>query len=203
MGTNNFKVVIAGGSIAGLTLACILERLGIDFVVLEAYPEIAPQVGASIGLLPNGLRILDQIGLYRAMRGLLEETNRWAVQRGKDGEIFSSFDGVDKQFRNRHGYDVIFVDRQMVLQALYNHLKAKDKVLTNKRVVDVSLETGGVKVTTKDGTSYQGDILVGADGIHSHVRSEMWRIADQVKPGYIPESEHTASERVPQIAPST
>ncbi|GME31293.1 putative FAD binding domain protein [Neofusicoccum parvum] len=192
MEKKDFKVVITGGSIAGLTLACILERLGIDFVVLEAYPEIAPQVGASIGLLPNGLRILDQLGLYPAIRGLIQEPLTRSISRGADGKAFLNVRKMDEHFRNRHGYDVIFIDRQMVLQALYDHLKSKDKVLTNKRVVKVSHQDSGVSVTTKDRTVYQGDILVGADGIHSAVRAEMWKIAEQIKPGYILASEHTA-----------
>ncbi|KAM0607061.1 hypothetical protein ACHAP1_003779, partial [Verticillium nonalfalfae] len=59
-----FKVIIVGGSVAGLSLANMLEALGIDFILLEAHKIIAPQLGASIGLLPNGLRILDQLGCY-------------------------------------------------------------------------------------------------------------------------------------------
>ena len=69
----SFKVLIVGGSIAGLVLANMLEQLGIDFLVLEGYPEIAPQVGASIGLFPNGCRVLDQIGCYDGVRGKLDE----------------------------------------------------------------------------------------------------------------------------------
>lgn len=67
-----FKIVIAGGGIAGLTLAAILEKFDIDYVLLEAHGDIAPEVGASIGLFPNGLRILDQIGCYEAIRALPE-----------------------------------------------------------------------------------------------------------------------------------
>lgn len=59
----SFKVIIVGGSIAGLTLANILERYGIDYIVLEKHDEIAPQLGASLGLLPHGARILDQLGI--------------------------------------------------------------------------------------------------------------------------------------------
>lgn len=59
-----FRVVIVGGSVAGLTLAHCLWKSNIDFVVLEAYKEIAPQVGASIGILANGARILDQLDLF-------------------------------------------------------------------------------------------------------------------------------------------
>lgn len=62
------KIIIAGGSVTGLSLANMLEKLDIDYVILEAYPQIAPQVGASIGLISNGLRILDQLGCYERLR---------------------------------------------------------------------------------------------------------------------------------------
>ena len=62
--TSTFRVIIVGGGIAGLTLANSLERAGVDYVLLERRGELAPQVGASIWLLPNGLRILDQLGVY-------------------------------------------------------------------------------------------------------------------------------------------
>lgn len=70
MARDGFKVVIVGGSITGLTLANILERVGIDYVLLEAYPDIAPLIGASIILAAHGLRILDQIGAYAALEAL-------------------------------------------------------------------------------------------------------------------------------------
>ncbi|KAL6415594.1 FAD binding domain-containing protein [Ilyonectria robusta] len=191
MSSKNFTVLIAGGSIAGLTLANMLELVGIDYIILEAYPEIAPQVGASIGLVPNGCRVLDQIGVYDQIRDLIKEPLFQMSLRNSDGNATSQYDGIGDQFRNRYGYDVIVVDRQMVLEALWNNLKKKDKVLVNKRVTQVHLEPSGVKVETSDGESFSGDILVGADGTHSQVRSEMWRLADDMEPGYIPASEHT------------
>lgn len=90
----------------------------------------------------------------------------------------------------RHGYDTIFVDRQMILKALWQNLKHKDNVLVSKKVTEVELQPSRVKVKTGDGSSYHGDILVGADGVHSKVRNEMWRLADILEPGYIPCSEH-------------
>lgn len=60
-----FKVIIVGGSIAGLTLANILERYGIDYVLYEKHGDIAPQLGASVGLLPHGARILDQLDIFK------------------------------------------------------------------------------------------------------------------------------------------
>lgn len=70
-GSNDFRVVIAGGSIAGLSLALALERAGVDFVVLEAHAQVAPQVGASIAVLPSGFRVLDQLGCYADVLGLV------------------------------------------------------------------------------------------------------------------------------------
>lgn len=62
--STDFKIIIVGGGIAGLTLALMLEKFDIDYILLEARKEFAPQIGASIGMLPNGLLILDQLGCY-------------------------------------------------------------------------------------------------------------------------------------------
>lgn len=79
----------------------------------------------------------------------------------------------------------------MILEALWRNLKHPENVLISKKVIKVELEPSRVKVETGDGSSYYGDILVGADGVHSNVRNEMWRLADALEPGYIPASEHT------------
>lgn len=79
----------------------------------------------------------------------------------------------------------------MSIEVFYDHLKDKSKVLVDKRVVEVKPLAAGVQVTTKDGSTYTGDILVGADGIHSTVRKEMWRLGDELSPGYFPKSDQT------------
>lgn len=48
----------------------------------------------------------------------------------------------------------------------------------------------GVKATTTDGSEFTGDVIVGGDGIHSRTRSEMWRLAEEKSPGYMPAGEH-------------
>lgn len=65
--SKDFKVIIVGGSVSGLALAHCLERLGIDYEVLEKNEDISAHVGASIGILPNGARILDQLGLLETI----------------------------------------------------------------------------------------------------------------------------------------
>ncbi|KAG6357457.1 hypothetical protein INS49_013334 [Diaporthe citri] len=190
MSKKPFTVLIAGGGIAGLTLANMLEKVGVDYLVLEGYREMAPQVGASIGILPNGSRVLDQIGLYDEIRDLIDAPLFESTLRSRDGLPISTYLGFGDQVNERHGYDTVFVDRQMILAALWRNLKHQDNVLVSKKVTKVELESSRVKVVTGDGSSYYGDILVGADGVHSNVRNEMWRIADALEPGYIPASEH-------------
>jgi len=79
----------------------------------------------------------------------------------------------------------------MVLQVLYDNIRDKTKVLTKKRLAKVELLDDGVVVKTSDNSTYKGDILVGSDGIHSSVRGEMWRIANEMSPGWIPSDEHS------------
>lgn len=70
--TMSFKIIIIGGSIAGLTLANILERYGIEYVLLEKYRCIAPQLGASLGILPYGSQVLDQLGVNEVVQSMCE-----------------------------------------------------------------------------------------------------------------------------------
>lgn len=80
-----FKVVIVGGGFAGLSLAIMLEKFDIDYVLLESRDEIAPAIGAGIAVCPNGCRILDQIGCYEPLKALgLAHYHTYRVQ-GSDG----------------------------------------------------------------------------------------------------------------------
>ncbi|KAF2189347.1 FAD binding domain-containing protein [Zopfia rhizophila CBS 207.26] len=193
MSQKHAKVLIAGGSIAGLTLANMLEQISIDYLVLEKYPQIAPDLGASIAIFPNGARILDQIGCWEKIRALLEGADAFKTMamRNERGETVSEIIDASQHFVKRLGYEPTFIDRQMVIQVLSENIKDKSRILTSKRVLDVEPISGGVRVVTKDGDSFTGEILVGADGIHSTVRREMWRIADQAQPGYFPQKDRT------------
>lgn len=63
-----FRIVIVGGGVAGLTLALMLERFDIDYILLESHDQIAPPVGASIAIVPYGFLILDQLGCFEAVQ---------------------------------------------------------------------------------------------------------------------------------------
>ncbi|EOD43355.1 putative fad binding domain-containing protein [Neofusicoccum parvum UCRNP2] len=160
MASKGFRVVIVGGSIAGLTLALALEKNNIDFVVLEAYPEIAPQVGASIAVLPNGFRILDQLGCFEDILSKVNCTIDNFIVRDSDGKALIHVKDLDHHLVSRHGYPMIFFERRMVIEVLYQHIRQKDK----------------------DGEAFKGDILIGADGIHSTVGQQIWQAASEKNP---------------------
>jgi 2-polyprenyl-6-methoxyphenol hydroxylase-like FAD-dependent oxidoreductase len=87
---DRLRVVIAGGSITGLTLAHALYHSDIDFVVLEARNEIAPQVGASIVILPHGARILDQLGIFDHLYSFVEPLTRGLTWTGDGKNVIDS-----------------------------------------------------------------------------------------------------------------
>lgn len=84
---------------------------------------------------------------------------------------------------------MLFFDRQALLQVLYDQVQNKDKILTQKKVTCINTRASGVEVTTDDGKTIHGSMIIGADGIHSTIRREMRRLADQTAPGYFPPGE--------------
>ncbi|CAI6339934.1 unnamed protein product [Periconia digitata] len=189
-----FRVLIAGGGIAGLTLAIMLERFDIDYLLFEAYGDIAPAAGASIGLFPNGLRILDQIDCYEPLKKLIEPLDDRIYTRDENGKPITTLKGLPKRLEQRHGYPLMFFDRQWLLQVLYDQLKDKKKILINQKVKNISLIDSAVEVTCGSGQTFRGSIVVGADGVHSAVRKEMHRIGNQLEPGYFP---HKEDDKIP------
>lgn len=86
--SSSFKVLIIGGGPVGLLAAHALSKAGIDFLVLEARPQIAEDVGASLVFLPYSMRVLAQLGLMDGLRERGHEVLRWAdyTQKGLRGD---------------------------------------------------------------------------------------------------------------------
>lgn len=76
----------------------------------------------------------------------------------------------------RFGYKMRFLERQQAVKVLYDNLRDKSKVHTSCNPLKFHLTDTGVIVET-DGEVFEGDIVVGADGVHSRVRQEMQRLA--------------------------
>lgn len=79
----------------------------------------------------------------------------------------------------------MILSRQQLLTVLYNGLKDKSRIRLGKKVVEIRHQESVVSALTDDGDVYHGDMAVGADGVHSITRSELWRIANRDMPGII------------------
>jgi FAD dependent monooxygenase len=105
-----FTAIIIGGSVAGLTLAHTFARANINYVLLEARNSLAPQLGAGIVIMPNGCRVLDQMGLLETMKEFMTPMALY-YRRKRNGEEMGVADWplrVSKRF-------VIFSDLTLFL----------------------------------------------------------------------------------------
>ncbi|SPB42557.1 unnamed protein product [Aspergillus niger] len=164
-------VIIVGASIAGLTLAHCLSNTGVKFTLLEARSDTYPD-GAGLAILPNGARILHQLGLYQEMlvQGqCMVSHSTWL----ETGHLLRRVDaGRIRSFR-RTDYPVLVISRRALLGILYTRLQSS-RLFFNRRVVRIVSSADNVTVHSADGTSVSGDLVVGADGVHSTVRKQMW-----------------------------
>lgn len=87
----NFKVVVVGGGPVGLILAHVLSKAGIDYVVLEGRPEVVKDVGASLVLGTDSMRVLSQLGLLDKARAASCEILTW-----------QSYSSTGRQFNGDH-----------------------------------------------------------------------------------------------------
>ncbi|KAF9892640.1 hypothetical protein FE257_001042 [Aspergillus nanangensis] len=165
-----FKVLIAGGSLVGLTLALALEHAGIEYELFEK-GDFAPQLGASIGLHPHSLRILEQLGVWKDIEKEIVPL-RHRLHFDGDGRCFED-STVLKHIQEILGRPIIFMERCKALEILHSHIKDKSKLHDRNAITSYEETDEGVVITTQDGLTHHGHILIGADGIHSRVRDLM------------------------------
>lgn len=87
-------VGIVGGGVAGLTLAKTLELLGIKYILWEARETVVGAAGAGVGLMPNGMRILDQLGLMEEISKYEHPHQSWEY-RDADGSIYTTLTAME------------------------------------------------------------------------------------------------------------
>ncbi|KAF2416531.1 FAD/NAD(P)-binding domain-containing protein, partial [Tothia fuscella] len=161
-----FRVVIVGAGPTGLAIAHCLSAAGKELVVLERRGSIVQETGASLGLWPQSVRLLHQLQLLDAARHISEPL-KLSYHFDQDGKEIS------KMIEKRHGYPFMLFERMRFVEMLYENLPGQSRVKTCKYVVGVEQNKEGVKVQLDDGTCKRGDIVIGADSVHSFVRGQM------------------------------
>ena len=164
------KVAIVGGGVGGLTAAIALVRKGIDVEVLEQTPEIS-QVGASLQLGPNALRLLGELGLLPELRriGVLPDAVEFV--RWDDGSLLLR-SPLGRAMEEHFGAPQLDFFRRDLHRVLVDALPAGTLQL-GRRVLGVDQDAAGVVLELAGGARLRADIAVAADGIRSPIRQQL------------------------------
>lgn len=167
------RILIAGGGIGGLTAALALLRRGFEVEVHEQ-AQVLREVGAGVQISPNGARVLFELGVGEAVAAISSETRGKEIRLWNSGEAWPIAD-VLAEAKQRYGYPYFTVYRPDLLAALEAALRqAAPGALRLGHKVEGFEEGEGVRLRFADGTTASGDVLIGADGIHSVVRRQLW-----------------------------
>ena len=169
-------ILIAGGGIAGLSLALTLHQVGVRCTVYESVPELRP-LGVGINLQPNAVRELFDMGITA------EELDRvgvpareWALVGRNGNDIYAEPRGLLAGY-NWPQYAVHRGQLQMLLYGKVVERLGPDAVQMGLRVTGYEQGADGVTAVLADAEGREsratGTLLIGADGLHSAIRAQM------------------------------
>jgi 2-polyprenyl-6-methoxyphenol hydroxylase-like FAD-dependent oxidoreductase len=186
------KAIIIGAGIAGPVTAIFLKKAGIDAQVFEAWPY-STGIGGGLQIAPNGMHVLAEIGLADEM-----------VRRGSIAEAFDLYSqsgvrlgSINQNMKQRFGQPAVNVCRAALSEMILANARRENvEVFYEKRLVSIEDRADQPVVAHfADGTSAEGDFVIGADGVHSAARAHV--IPDGPKPfdtgligfgGFVPRS---------------
>ena len=168
-GKSNRHILIIGGGIAGPALALFLQKSAISCAVYEAYPY-NEGVRGGLNIASNGMKVLSSLGLAESLAAKGTPTYASIFQNELGWTLARIPNGNPEEFRQ----PCICLSRATVVKSLTRELKRQNiQVHYEKRLAFVTETDDSVTAHFEDGTTAAGDLLVGADGIHSAVRSHI------------------------------
>lgn len=167
-------ILIAGGGIGGAAAALALLKKGFDVEVYEQAPALT-EVGAGVQISPNGSRALDSLGVFQRLSELSCKPEKKQFRLWNTGRAWPMFDLGDTA-RATYGYPYLTVYRPDLLDVLVDGVRAikPDAVHLGKRATGFAQDADGVTLSLEDGSTARGPILIGADGVRSRIREQMW-----------------------------
>ncbi|MEZ5594783.1 MAG: FAD-dependent monooxygenase [Pseudomonadales bacterium] len=191
------KAVIIGAGIGGCALARAFDRLGIDYVLLEQAAAFS-EVGAGIQLSPNGVRVLDYLGLHAALAGFCCEPDFHKYNVWDTGETILRTPLMPR-VRETYGYAYYHAHRADLIGALTGGLDT-DRLRLGLRVKRVGQEGATAWAECESGERFTGDVLIGADGVHSIVREQHFSPEPPRASGYVTWRGVVPAERIADLA---
>jgi 2-polyprenyl-6-methoxyphenol hydroxylase-like FAD-dependent oxidoreductase len=155
--------LVIGSGIAGPVVATALHKAGIEATVYEAYAGPSDGIGGSLALAPNGLAALRLIGADDAVRAIALPITRTTMSiAGRAIELPTLADVEPLQLVNRGELHRILRDRAAGAGVSFEY---------GKRLAGVEETADGITARFADGSSATADVLIGADGVRSTVRT--------------------------------
>ncbi|MGW5924359.1 FAD-dependent oxidoreductase [Nocardia fluminea] len=165
------SALIIGGGIAGPVAATALHKAGIHAHVYEACSGPSEGIGSGLALAPNGVAALDVIGAGDAVREIALPVAQMRLRVGGRDHVMPVLPDQPP---------LQAVDRGELHRTLHDHAVAAGVSFSyDKRLTHVDEHPHGVTAHFADGSTATADVLVGADGIRSTVRS----LIDPTAPG--------------------
>ncbi|KAF8950602.1 hypothetical protein BGZ52_002009, partial [Haplosporangium bisporale] len=179
------KVIIVGAGIGGLTLGILLQKGNIPYLIVERAKEVKP-LGSALSLGANLNSLLIQLGLLEEFQAIGKLCTQLQVYN-EDLQSEFVMDFTDRIAIT--GGQELIVSRPDLYDLMLRQIP-KENILMNKKVLSYLQGENGVMIRCSDDSTYDGDILVGADGAYSAVRQHMY--AALKKDGRLPASDDVA-----------
>jgi 2-polyprenyl-6-methoxyphenol hydroxylase-like FAD-dependent oxidoreductase len=168
------KVLIVGAGIGGLTAAIALRAKGIDVEVYEAAPQL-PAGGTGLGLAGNATKVLRALGIGRGLAECGCALQRFDLRTAR-GKLIRTL--PIQSITAELGDPLVSVHRGDLMRMLLD-AAGDTPIRFRTKIVDFEIGDHGVCAKSADGRVTQADVLIGADGIRSTIRS---RIAGEAPP---------------------
>ena len=167
----NLHIGIAGAGVGGLTAAIALRAQGHRVSVFEQSAQFG-QVGADINLTPNVVRALDGLGVGPGIRRTGARPT-FRISRDWDTSRETSRLPMGDTAEKLYGAPQLTIHRADLLDALLEAFP-RENIRFGKRVKTLQESDTGVTLRFEDGSEETVDVLIGADGIHSRVRTALF-----------------------------
>ena len=171
-------VLIAGAGLGGLAAAAALLQRGFDVDVYEQAPELK-EIGAGVQISANGTRVLFELGLEEPVRNWGVRAVDKEIRLWNTGQTWSLFNRASDTIGERYGVPMFLLHRGDLHKALVDAVRAikPNSIHVGHRCAGFEQDAEGVALKFEDGTSANGDVLVGADGLHSQIRRQLFGAA--------------------------
>ena len=168
------RVAIVGGGLGGLTSALAFIKRGFDVKIYEQASELR-ELGAGVQLGPNAVGVLYHLGLEEALKSYAKPTQGKRVRLWNTGQSWPLFD-LGELAVEMYGFPYLTMHRADLQTVLLEEvIRLRPDVLQlNSKVKSTQQDNETVNLTLEDGRSFECDLLVGADGVHSKIRQELF-----------------------------